>query len=40
MQINFAPGHFDGSRLPASVTVPWSALADVLAPNMAALAQR
>lgn len=37
MQITFAEYQF-GDRLPATITVPWSVLTDVLAPNMAALA--
>ena len=39
MQINFPYRHFAGGSLPASFTVPWATLADVLAPNMAVLAQ-
>jgi hypothetical protein len=37
MEIFFAEYQF-GDRLPAIITVPWSALSDVLAPDMAALA--
>jgi hypothetical protein len=37
MQIYFAEYQF-GDRLPAIITVPWSALTDVLAPNMSVLA--
>ena len=37
MQIHFAEYQF-GDRLPATITVPWSVLTDVLAPDMAALA--
>jgi hypothetical protein len=39
MEIHFAEYQFgDGARLPATITVPWSALTDVLAPDMLALA--
>jgi hypothetical protein len=38
MEIHFAPYQF-GVRMAETITVPWSALADVLAPNMAGLMQ-
>jgi hypothetical protein len=38
MEIDFAPYQF-GARYTEKITVPWSALADVLAPDMQALAQ-
>jgi hypothetical protein len=34
MEIHFAPYQF-GARLAETITVPWSALSDVLAPDMA-----
>jgi hypothetical protein len=40
MQISFAPYQFESlGKFNPTITVPWSALTDALAPNMAALAQ-